>query len=122
MGSLEAKLAKLKNAWAEFTMGIMNSDLVKKGVDILTKFLEVVNKATGALDGIGGSLTKIIGVIGLFKLGKKLFDKFADPITKFFLDLTQKAHQGGYDAAKAYVEGGKKAAAEQEGAEQQTPV
>ena len=115
--SIQYKLNNLKAAWDEFTMGIMNSELVKKGVDVLTKFLEVVNKATGALDGVGGSLTKIIGIVGLFKLGKKLFDKFADPITKFFLDLTKKAHQGGYDAAKAYVQGGQKAAAEQEGAQ-----
>jgi hypothetical protein len=34
-----AKLEKLKNAWHEFTMGIMNSDFVKLGIDILTKFL-----------------------------------------------------------------------------------
>jgi hypothetical protein len=51
-------------------MGIMNSDLVKVGVDALTKFLEVVNKVTGALDGVGGSLIKIISVVGIFKLGK----------------------------------------------------
>ena len=42
MESLEAKVEKLKNAWHDFTMGIMNSDLVKTGVDILTKFLEII--------------------------------------------------------------------------------
>jgi hypothetical protein len=46
MDSLEAKLAKLKNAWNEFAMGVLNSDFVKFGVDVLTKFLEIVNKAT----------------------------------------------------------------------------
>jgi hypothetical protein len=74
MDSLEAKVEKLKNAWHEFTMGIMNSDLVKFGVDALTKFLEVVNKATGALGGLGGSLVKISSVLAIFKLGKKIFD------------------------------------------------
>jgi hypothetical protein len=69
MDSLEAKVEKLKNAWHEFTMGIMESDLVKFGVDVLTKFLEIVNKATSAFDGLGGSVTKIIGIVGLFKLG-----------------------------------------------------
>jgi TP901 family phage tail tape measure protein len=69
MDSLASKLAKLKNAWDEFTMGIMNSDLVKTGVDILTKFLEVVNKATNGLTGIGNSITKIVGILAVFKVG-----------------------------------------------------
>lgn len=50
-------------------MGILDSDLVKFGVDILTKFLEVINKATGAFDGLGGSLTKIAGTLVVFKMG-----------------------------------------------------
>ncbi|MBQ5475410.1 MAG: hypothetical protein IIT65_12135 [Lachnospiraceae bacterium] len=41
--SLESKLARLKNAWNEFAMGILNSDLVKIGVDILTNLLNFVN-------------------------------------------------------------------------------
>jgi TP901 family phage tail tape measure protein len=69
MDSLESKLEKLKNAWDEFSMGILNSDLVKIGVDILTKFLEIINKATSTFDGLGGSIMKVISVITLFKLG-----------------------------------------------------
>ena len=75
MESLEAKVEKLKNAWHEFTMGIMDSDLVKFGVDVLTKFLEIINKATSALDGIGGSLAKIISIVTVFKIGSTIFDK-----------------------------------------------
>ena len=41
---VEAKLEKLKNAWHEFTMGIMNSDLIKTGIDVLTKLLEIINR------------------------------------------------------------------------------
>jgi hypothetical protein len=67
--SLESKLAKLKNAWDEFSMGILESDLVKVGVDILTKFLEIINKATSAFNGLGGSIMKIMTVVSLFKLG-----------------------------------------------------
>jgi hypothetical protein len=73
MESLEAKVEKLKNAWHEFTMGIMNSDFVKLGVDILTKFLEIINKATKAFDGFGGSITKIATILTIFKVGKTLF-------------------------------------------------
>jgi hypothetical protein len=69
MESLEAKVEKLKNAWHEFTMGIMNSDFVKAGVDILTKFLETVNKATSTFNGLGGSIAKIGSILAIFKLG-----------------------------------------------------
>jgi hypothetical protein len=57
-------------------MGIMESDLVKTGVDILTKFLEIVNKATSGIEGLGGSLTKIVSILGIFKLGNQIFAKF----------------------------------------------
>jgi hypothetical protein len=50
-------------------MGILESDLVKFGVDMLTKFLEIINKATGAIDGLGGSITKILTIVALFKVG-----------------------------------------------------
>jgi TP901 family phage tail tape measure protein len=67
--SLEAKMKQLKNAWDEFTMGIMNSDVFKFGVTALTKFLGIVNKITDGFGGLGGSLMKISSVIGIFKLG-----------------------------------------------------
>ena len=40
MDSLESKVAKLKNAWTEFTMGIADSTLIKIGVDLLTGFFK----------------------------------------------------------------------------------
>jgi hypothetical protein len=74
--SLKSKVEKLKNAWHEFTMGILNSDLVKFGVDVLTKFMEVINKATSGFNGLAGSLVKIMSVISVFKVGMKVFEKF----------------------------------------------
>jgi hypothetical protein len=47
-------------------MGILNSDFVKFGVDVLNTFMEIVNKATNSLDGLGGSLTKIASVLAIF--------------------------------------------------------
>jgi TP901 family phage tail tape measure protein len=67
--SLEFKLNQLKDAWNEFSMGILQSDLVKFGVDVLKTFLEIINKATSAFDGLGGSITKVLTTIALFKLG-----------------------------------------------------
>jgi hypothetical protein len=68
-------MERLKNAWHEFTMGIMESDLVKIGVGILTKFLEIINKATGSLNGIAGSIGKIASILVVFKMGQKIFEK-----------------------------------------------
>ena len=105
MDSLEAKVEKLKNAWHEFTMGIMNSDLVKFGVDVLTKFLEVVNKATGALGGLGGSLTKIASILAIFKLGKKIFDSLKQPLYNMFSSIVIDSEKYGYEAGKNFASG-----------------
>jgi hypothetical protein len=100
MDSLSAKIEKLKNAWHEFSMGILESDLVKIGVDILTKFLEVVNKATSSLDSMGNSLTKIMSVLTVFKLGSKIFEKFKEPILGIFTGIANDANTYGYKTAK----------------------
>ena len=68
-------------------MGIMNSDFVKFGIDILTKFLEVINKATSAFDGLGGSLTKISTILTVFKIGKSLFSKISDGFKAMWVDI-----------------------------------
>ena len=79
--SLESKLARLKNAWNEFAMGILNSDLVKIGVDILTNLLNFVNQLTTAFGnlegGIGGvisSIAKLGVLVGGLSLGKGLLN------------------------------------------------
>lgn len=73
LDSLSSKMERLKNAWHEFTMGIIDSDLVKIGVDMLTKLLETVNKITSAFGKVGGPLAKIGVIMGGFKLGRGLF-------------------------------------------------
>ena len=105
--TLAYKLNKLKTAWQEFTMGILNSDLVKTGVDILTKFLDVINKATGAFDGLGGSITKIIGVVAVFNIGKAIYEKISGPISNFFLgELPKMAYESGRKSMEQYQKGG----------------
>lgn len=119
LDSLESKLAKLENAWHEFTMGILESDLVKFGVDMLTKFLEIINKATSALDGVGNSITKIIGILAIFKLGQKIFDSLKQPIFNLFSDVANEAGNKGYLAGKNWAKeaerGAKEYLAESEG-------
>jgi hypothetical protein len=104
MDSLASKLERLKNAWHEFSMGILDSDLVKTGVDILTKFLEIINKATSSLDGMGNSLTKIVTIFTIFNLGKKIFDKFSNPISDLFTSIVSEATAAGYKAAQGFHE------------------
>ena len=101
LDSLESKMEKLKNAWHEFTMGIMDSELVKIGVDILTKFLEVVNKATSGIDGLGGSIVKIFSILTVFKLGSTVFEKLKQPLIGFFAEIVKEAGLAGENAAKA---------------------
>jgi hypothetical protein len=95
-------------------MGIMNSDLVKFGVDILTKFLEIVNKATNGIEGLGGSFVKVIGVVAMFKMGKQIFEKFAPSLSKMFTGIAEMAYEGGYNAGRRFAEGVEAAKQEQE--------
>lgn len=74
LSSLEAKINKLKNAWQEFTMGILNSDFVKFGVDVATAFLKIVNAVSDLLPA-GNGLVKIILTLQGLKLGKLAFGK-----------------------------------------------
>lgn len=73
--SLEAKLQKLKNAWQEFTMNIMNSDVIKSGVDALTKILDTVNSLINALSGGNGLIKGVLSLgiaFGTLKLGNSV--------------------------------------------------
>jgi hypothetical protein len=83
-------------------MGILNSDLIKTGVDVLNKFLDVLNKATGDIDGIGGSLIKITTVFGIFKLGSQIFNKFRAPMVQFFADVVKEAGLAGEKSMKEF--------------------
>lgn len=80
--SLDAKLQRLKNAWAEFTMGLANNELIKFGVDLLTSFVTVINKVTEALPGATGNIAKLLLTIGGLKAGGAIFDSFFQNLKK----------------------------------------
>lgn len=74
--SLQSKLARLKNAWNEFLMGLTNNVVVKSAVDALTNLLNLVNKITSAFGNGVGSILKWVaalsamrGVGAMFKNG-----------------------------------------------------
>ena len=88
--SMESKLARLKNAWDEFAMGLANNAVLKGAVDVLTNILQLINKITNAFgDGVGsimkwGALIgSLVGVRGIFKNGG-----FIDKAAGSFLNNT----------------------------------
>jgi hypothetical protein len=113
MESLEAKLNQLKTAWEEFTMGILNSELFKAGVDILTVFLNTINKATSALSGWGGSIVKIVSIFSMFKLGAKVFEQFKPQIDKALLGIADKFFERGKLAGSNFAKAAKQGAEEE---------
>ena len=70
--SLDSKLKRLSDAWQLFTMGIMNSDFVKAGVDILTNILTAVNDLTGSFGNLGTLVSRVGLIIGALVIGKKV--------------------------------------------------
>ena len=86
-------------------MGILQSDLVKFGVDALTKFLEIVNKATSAFGGLGGTITKVLTTIVMFKIGQKIFDKIKQPMMNFLTSIVSEIYEKGIKGGEAYAKG-----------------
>ena len=72
--SMETLLAKLKNAWNEFTMGIANNEVLKTGVKILTTFLNILNSITNVLPGVASGFAKIALAWGGLKAGRAIFN------------------------------------------------
>lgn len=69
--SMQSKLARLKNAWNEFTMGLANNAVLKGAVDALTQLLNIINKITSALGGGVGSFAKwFVAIKTVSGLGK----------------------------------------------------
>ena len=71
--SLESKLARLKNAWNEFLMGLTNNVMVKTFVDLLTDLLNLINKITSAFGDGAGSILKWTVALGTLGGLRRLF-------------------------------------------------
>ena len=50
--SMDTKLNQLQNAWNQFTMGLMNNEILKAAVDAGTQILDVVNKIINAVSNL----------------------------------------------------------------------
>lgn len=84
LASLETKITKLTNAYNEFLMSMTNSDVIKTGIDLLTGFLNILNKIVNTTSG-GNSFGKFAVSIGLVTgalvLGKKALHSFFSRLT-----------------------------------------
>ena len=73
--SLEARLNKLKSTWQSLSQTFMNSDFLKAGIDVLIKFVDIIDKLIGKLGtfgtiGVGAGIWKTINA--LFSASKDL--------------------------------------------------
>jgi archaellum component FlaC len=112
MDSLDAKLNQLKNAWTEFTTGILNSGVVKFFVDLLTNVLNTVNKMTAGFNtlsngaqGIVKSISKIGVITAVFNLAKSMFEKFKQWLSKYVTGIGTTFGKGMADGFKQGTEG-----------------
>jgi len=84
LDSLEAKLNNLKNQLHIFYTSLVNSDIIKIGIDLLAKFLETINKIIGALPGGIGQIvaltTAVVGFLSATKIMSKVGSKLGESI------------------------------------------
>jgi hypothetical protein len=77
MDSLESKLNQLKNSWDTFTMSLMNNELIKTGIDILTGLMNTINDVIAFFDEFGAGGAASIGmVVGALAIGSKAIKAF----------------------------------------------
>ena len=77
LDSMESKLNQLKNAWDTFTRNLMNSELIKLGVDLLTGILTAINNITSVFQKLGpvmGTVLSTSMVAAFFVMAKKGVD------------------------------------------------
>lgn len=95
MESLSAKLNELKNAWDSFTMGFLESDVIKGLVEALTRLITILDKASQGIEGFGGTISKLGMVFTVFKAGQILYEKF-------LLNLVSKFKTAGMAAGEGF--------------------
>lgn len=119
LDSMESKLAQLKNAWDQFTMGLANNEILKFGVELLTSILTTVNKLIEALSG-GNGLTKsflsLVAALISLRTGKgilhKIFGGESGGLLEGLLgkksDIKGQSEKAGRESAFAFISSFKK--------------
>lgn len=90
--SLESKINRLHNAWQEFTMNLSNSVIIKGAVDMLTGFLNIINKIITVGDTMNNSVASFALTLGMviktFTSLGKAYDKYGDKIFNGIKSIT----------------------------------
>lgn len=90
--SLESKINRLHNAWQEFTMNLSNSAIIKGAVDLLTGFLNIINKIITVGDTMNNSVASFALTLGMviktFTFLGKAYDKYGDKVFNSIKSIT----------------------------------
>ena len=100
--SFQNKVARLKNAYNEFVLGIANSSVIKAGIDLLTGILTTLNKLTKGATETGTSFKKLMLSIGLFSGAKAVLKGFEKNILG---SIAQAFGKEGQNAGKSFIDG-----------------
>lgn len=87
LDSLESKLNNLHTAWTQFTTSLLGSELVKGGVDLLTKLLNAVNALTDAFGPLSGAIKGAGILFGLWKVNTSLLPKVTNSIKNVLREI-----------------------------------
>ena len=79
---LEASFTALSNAWQQFATKVADSDMIKGVIDLLTDFVEILNKIPKPITQTIIPLTALIKGFQLFKSAGSLFGEFKGAIGK----------------------------------------
>lgn len=90
--SLESKINRLHNAWQEFTMNLSNNAIIKGAVDMLTGFLNIINKIITVGDTMNNSVASFALTLGMviktFTSLGKAYDKYGDKVFNGIKSIT----------------------------------
>ena len=76
LDSLDTKLARLKNSWDTFVLGLTNNEFIKMAIDILNGLISAINTVTKGWDSWSGSALKIGVVTAALIAGDKAIKAF----------------------------------------------
>ena len=104
--SLQSKLAKLKDTWQEFSMGIANSGAIKSAVDGLTLLIDGLNLLTTTGDSFTTTLSKLNILTNIFTLGKIGIESLLQELSSTLQGkLPEIASEGATTFKQAFVNG-----------------
>lgn len=107
LDSMETKLTQLINAWDVFTRNLMNSDLLKTGIDILTNIITVINSITNVFSNISTVLSSAFSITiisAFFTMAKKGITSMMTLISTRLKQQTTETKAEGTQAGTGYGE------------------